>query len=112
MLTEACAQPPASTLERDGVIQRFAYTFELSWKAMRKHLMWLGRSDVSGSPKPIIRDAYEEGLIQSVDDWFAYVEARNSTVHVYHELRAAEVFAVAQRFVSVATALLTKLEQA
>ncbi|MBP9682513.1 MAG: nucleotidyltransferase substrate binding protein [Bacteriovorax sp.] len=29
---DAIKSPPKSELERDGVIQRFEYTFELCWK--------------------------------------------------------------------------------
>jgi nucleotidyltransferase substrate binding protein (TIGR01987 family) len=61
-LHESLQKPPANTLERDGVIQRFEYTFELAWKSMRRCLLFLGRAEVSGSPKPVIRDAFAEGL--------------------------------------------------
>ena len=109
-LEAAFSAPPRNDLERDGAIQRFEYTFELAWKAIRKHLLWLGRADVSGSPKPVLRDGHEEGLIDSVDEWFAYVEARNTTVHVYDPPRAEEVFAAASRFVAAACELLRRLD--
>jgi len=56
-LQEAQARPPQNDLERDGVIQRFEYTFELCWKSIRKALLFFGRSEVSGSPRPLFRDA-------------------------------------------------------
>jgi hypothetical protein len=63
-LQAAQSQPPRNDLERDGVIQRFEYTFELCWKSIRRVLLYMGRTDVSGSPRPLFRDALEEHFIQ------------------------------------------------
>lgn len=35
LLEEACTKPPISLLEKDGIIQRFEYTFELAWKVLQ-----------------------------------------------------------------------------
>ena len=73
-LQDAQVRPPQNDLERDGVIQRFEYTFELCWKSIRKALLFLGRAEVSGSPKPLFRDAMEEHFIGTIEPWFAYLE--------------------------------------
>lgn len=91
-LQAAQAQPPRNDLERDGVIQRFEYTFEWCWKSIRRALLYLGRSDVSGSPRPLLRDALEEHFIQDIEPWFAYLEARNTTSHIYNNDQAEKVF--------------------
>ena len=89
---EAMVSPPKSELERDGVIQRFEYTFELCWKSIRKLLLEQGRSEVSSSPKPLFRDAMQEHLIKDLDTWFSFIDARNRTSHTYHKKTAEQVF--------------------
>jgi len=89
---EAMQTPPKSELERDGVIQRFEYTFELCWKSIRKLLLEEGRAEVSSSPKPLFRDALQEHLITDIDIWFAFIDARNRTTHTYRRKTAEQVF--------------------
>lgn len=38
-----------SELEKQGVIQAFEYTYELSWNLMRDYLKWQGFSHLTGS---------------------------------------------------------------
>ncbi|MBI2092107.1 MAG: nucleotidyltransferase substrate binding protein [Deltaproteobacteria bacterium] len=76
-LKTAIKKSRLNELERDGAIQRFEYTFELAWKMIRKALLAMGRAEVSSSPRPIFRDALEEGLIEDIKNWFAFLEARN-----------------------------------
>jgi len=90
--------PPANDRERDGTLQRFEYTVELSWRLIRKQLLLLGRAEVSASPKPLIRAAATEGWIQDVEAWMAFIEARNLTSHSYKNDVAEAVFKVAKTF--------------
>jgi nucleotidyltransferase substrate binding protein (TIGR01987 family) len=106
----ALAKDSLSDLERDGAIQRFEYTFELAWKMMRRVLIALGRNDVSASPKPVFRDAVEEGLIKDANEWFAFLEARNLSTHIYNQDEAKRVFKAAQDFLPKADSLLKKLK--
>lgn len=110
-LKEAQAQPPRNELERDGVIQRFEYTFELCWRGIRKALLFLGRAEVSGSPKPLLRDALQEHFIHDIEAWFAYLEARHATSHIYNRDQAEKVFNAIQGFSEHAEALLHALQQ-
>ncbi|MBI2605125.1 MAG: nucleotidyltransferase substrate binding protein [Deltaproteobacteria bacterium] len=109
-LKKAVATAPKNELERDGVIQRFEYTFEMAWKSIRKCLFELGRKEVSSSPKPVLRDALEENLISDIQQWFEFLEARNFTSHTYNELSANEVYSRAKDFPPVAETLLEKLK--
>jgi nucleotidyltransferase substrate binding protein (TIGR01987 family) len=86
---------------RDSVIQRFEYTYELSWKMMKRWLdINLGSTYVDGiSRKELFRYAAEHHLIKDPIKWFSYHEARNETSHVYDEAVAQEVFAVVDDFV-------------
>ena len=110
-LQAAQVHPPRNELERDGVIQRFEYTFELCWKSIRRTLLFLGRTDVSGSPRPLFRDALEEHFIPAIEPWFIYLEARNTTAHLYNSDQAEQVFAAIQGFATHAAALLQTLRQ-
>lgn len=111
-LEEGLAQPPKNPLERDGVIQRFEYTFELCWKMVRKCLLALGKPEVSTSPKLLIRTAFSEGWIHSVELWFEFLEARNESTHTYDQRRSDWVYSVASRFPKEVHHLIEKLEKA
>jgi len=109
-LRSAISKTELSELERDGVIQRFEYTFELAWKTIRRVLIAMGRSDVSSSPKPIFRDAFEEGHIEDVELWFKFLEARNLTTHIYNSVQAEKVVKVAKEFLPNVEKLLKKIK--
>ena len=110
-LLEAVSTTPRNDLERDGAIQRFEYTFELAWKTIRKCLIAMGRANVSGSPKPILRDALQEGFISSLGPWVEFLEARNLLANCYNAAIAAKVFTVACRLPGAAEDLLQMLEK-
>lgn len=45
-----------STLEKDGLIQRFEYTFELAWKTMKDYLE--SQEVTAGFPRDVIKAAF------------------------------------------------------
>ena len=47
-----------SQLEREGVIQRFEYTFELAWNTLKDRLEYDGVVLDTVSPRSVIRAAY------------------------------------------------------
>lgn len=100
-------------LLRDGVIQRFEYTFELAWKMIQRVLSFLGQLEEEKlmSKKDLIRLAAQKGLINMPEEWFSFLEARNETVHLYNPEVAKRVFELAQKFPSFAQELLDKLKQ-
>ncbi len=98
---------------RDSVIQRFEYTFELSWKMMKRWLENnLSAEHVDGvSRKELFRIAAEHQLIDDPLAWFKYHEARNQTSHVYNQALAEEIFNVAVDFYKSAAAFYKKIEK-
>ena len=56
-------------LEREGVIQRFEYTFELAWNLLKDRLEHDGVSLPTVTPRQVIRQAFQAQLIQDGDAW-------------------------------------------
>lgn len=111
-LDDALAQPKNDYL-RDSVIQRFEYTYELAWKAIRRYLMWsgLGGEVDALSRKDLFRAAGQAGLVDDVAAWFEFHKMRNLTSHTYNAQVAEAVYASARNFAGAARALLAELEQ-
>ena len=88
----AWAAQPSSSVIRDGVIQRFEFTFELSWKSLRAYMQDQG-ADTSAIvfSKQVFRSAYAAGLIQDEQAWLDMLDARNITSHVYDDAQADAV---------------------
>jgi nucleotidyltransferase substrate binding protein (TIGR01987 family) len=90
-LAEAVAAPQTD-LSRDGVIKRFEFTFDLAWKTLNLYLERQGHE--CGGPRPTLKKAFAEGLIQTPDDadvWLQMLEDRNLTSHAYDEALAASI---------------------
>ena len=73
-----------SELEQEGIVQRFEYTFEPSWKVMQDLLTYKGYEFMSG-PNGTMKMAFEDGLISDHDGWRQMAKSRNTLSHVYDE---------------------------
>ena len=95
-----------------GVIQNFEFTYELSWKFMKRWLeIDLGSSYVDGlSRKELFRLAAEHHLIIDSETLFEYHDCSNETTHTYDEKTAEEVFSAAINFSKDAIILLANLQ--
>jgi len=111
-LKAAIAQPKDEFV-RDAVIQRFEYTYELSWKMLKRYLDESeGASAVDPlSRKDLFRLGGERGIVENVEAWLAYHRARNETSHTYDENKAEQVYDVARQFAGDAEKLLRELER-
>ncbi|MBI4925099.1 MAG: nucleotidyltransferase substrate binding protein [Bdellovibrio sp.] len=89
-LEKAIAQPK-NEFTRDSVIQRFEYTFELSWKTLLK-VLESNKEIEDNSIKGILREAARQHLIDQINEWFNLHEARNLSSHTYNEDTAEEVY--------------------
>lgn len=107
---EAILCVPKDDIVRDATIQRFKCTYELAWKMIKRHLEWAGASNADClTRKSLFREAARTGLIAEAESWLDYHEARTLSAHAYDEVRAEEVYEVAQRFAPDARQLLTAL---
>ena len=106
-LEKALAQPKTE-FTRDAAIQRFEYTFELTWKLAKKTLEFNGIT--STSPRSVIRDMGQQGWIADVKRWFSFLDARNLTSHTYKEEIADQVYETARSFAKECKDLIRKLQ--
>ncbi len=91
-------------LFRDATIQRFEFTVEIAWKLSMKTL-----GHTISSPKPALREMLGAGLIDDINAWFDYIDARNKSSHTYDENIAREVYGVISDFIEDAKIFLGKL---
>ena len=94
-LNEALKQPETE-LNRDATIQRFEFTFEMSWKVMHS-IIKVTNPKLYGV-KAIIREAANAGLIDDPKAWLDFLEDRNLTVHTYKEELAKQIYANVKKF--------------
>ena len=92
-LQDSLNQKEHSTLERDGIIQRFEFSFELLWKAAKAYLWEREGIDIA-SPKTSIRSCHDIGLLSDdeTERLLAMVDERNLTSQTYDEEFAAVLF--------------------
>ena len=77
-------------LLRDGLIQRFEFTFELAWKTLKVCFEDEGLIGIN-SPKAVLKEAFSAGLIDNDNLWLEILNDRNSTSHIYNESLAIEI---------------------
>lgn len=96
-----------------GVIQNFEFSYELSWKMLRRQLkVDEGGDEVTQlSRKDLYRLAAQKLLIDDPEAWFIFHHARNRTSHTYDERVAKEVYQVVGKFLPLAMNLLKKLKE-
>jgi nucleotidyltransferase substrate binding protein (TIGR01987 family) len=98
-----------SSFVRDSIVKRFEYTYELSWRFMRRHLIWAALEPEPQTCKDLFRAAARAGLIEDPEAWFTFHEARNLTAHTYNDGNAAKVIEAARRLLPAARSLLDAL---
>ncbi len=105
---------PTSELARDGVIQRFEYTYELSHRTLRRYLQQSEANidDTRELSFPgIVRLGWERGLLDgNWERWIEYRKARGTTTHTYNQEKAAAVFETIPKFLQDASFLLRQLK--
>jgi len=100
---------------RDGLVQRFEFTYEISHKLLRRYLQATSANPeqyVQMTFQDLIRSGNEQGLL--LGDWPVwrrYREMRSKTSHTYDESVALEVVSGIPDFLEEARYLSTKLQQ-
>jgi nucleotidyltransferase substrate binding protein (TIGR01987 family) len=85
--------PRPSDVERDAAIQRFEYTFEMTWKAAQAYLTDREFLEVA-SPRATIRGSFKAGLFSDeiAEKFMKMANDRNLTVHTYKEEFAVQLY--------------------
>lgn len=81
-----------SDLEKEGLIQRFEYTYELAWKTLQDFLRYKGYVDFAG-PNATLSLALRDGYLTDADGWRKMKKSRELMSHTYDEARADDVAA-------------------
>lgn len=105
-LAEAVKAKPTS-MNKDATIQRFEFTFELSWKTVQAYIIKQGFD--CKSPRNCFRKAAELEIINNPQIWFVYLDSRNLIAHTYNEKMADKVYKKAVKFPQEIDRLLKKI---
>ena len=114
--SDLASRDPALKLHlRAAAIQAFEFTYELSFKMIKRHL-----EQVSANPaefdtksfKAVLREAFRRGLVQSeLSSWEEYRVLRGTTSHTYNAGKAQMVFESVPDFLQEARYLRDQLQQ-
>jgi nucleotidyltransferase substrate binding protein (TIGR01987 family) len=104
----------ADTQIRDGLIQRYEFTYELSHKMLKRYLEGVSPNPEVFDAMPfadLIRSGNEQSLLLSDwGKWKIFREMRAKSSHTYDEGIALEVISVIPDFILEAKALLKQLQ--
>ena len=73
-------KPPYDTIAMAGMVSLFEICFEQAWKAMKEQLEASGYGEYkSGSPRSVIKLAYQARMVKDEELWLAALQARNTS---------------------------------
>lgn len=105
----------SDTQIRDGLIQRFEFTYELSHKMLKRYLEAASANPTefdNAEFQYLIRSGNEQGLLSGTwPQWRHYRDMRGKTSHTYDEEIALTVVAAIPEFLNEAQYLLDQLRK-
>ena len=100
---------------RAAVIQAFEFTYELSFRMLRRYLELASANPAEIDElvfNDVIREAYGQALLRSeLPEWLEFRRNRGTTSHAYNEEKAQEVFESVPDFLQEARYLLNRLQE-
>lgn len=83
---------PYSNVVLTGLVGLYEICFEISWKAIKEILIEQGYNEATtGSPRQILKLAYECGIINDEKLWLSAMVDRNNVVHSYNKNVAIDI---------------------
>lgn len=75
-----------------GLVRLYEICFEQSWKAMKEILTIHGVAESqTGSPRQILKSAYQAGMITDEELWLDTLVSRNNVAHAYNRDIAKDI---------------------
>lgn len=84
------AKSAKDELGEDGVIQRFEFTFELLWKALKIFMQKKGVE--ARTPKDVLKEAFRLEWLGKEKVFLNMLDDRNKTSHIYDQKTSREIF--------------------
>lgn len=105
-------EEPFGNVELTGLVGLFEACFEQSWKAMKELLEQSGYDSAqTGSPRHIIKTAYQATMIDDEELWLAALVSRNNVAHAYNKDVALDIiYDTKEKYYQMFEALKMKLE--
>lgn len=108
-------QDISDTQIRDGLIQRFEFTYEISHKILKRYLEYTAANPAEidlMTFQDLIRTANEQSLLLgNWSDWRQYRDMRSRTSHTYDEAVALAVVQGIEKFLAEAVFLQNTLQE-
>lgn len=98
----------STEFNQDASIQRFEFTFELSWKLIKSLVEFKGKS--CASPRDCIRLSADMEIINDPENWIAFLNDRNALSHTYKQEFAKQVYSRLKKFLPLADQLVSATE--
>ena len=85
-------EEPYGNVVLAGLVGLYEICFEQSWKAMKEILTYQGvPQGQTGSPRQILKSAYEIGMITDEELWLEALQSRNNVAHAYNREVALDI---------------------
>jgi len=72
-------------LEKEGVVQRFEYCFELAWKTVKDYMEQSGFVFATVAPRQVLKEAFAARIIADGQVWIDMLDHRNLLSHTYNQ---------------------------
>lgn len=106
-------EEPYGNVEMTGLVGLYEVCFEQSWKAMKEILENNGYDSAqTGSPRHIIKTAFQAGMLDDEEIWLSALVARNNVTHAYNKEIALDIIrAIREHYYKMFSDLREKLKE-
>ncbi|MFR5602330.1 MAG: HI0074 family nucleotidyltransferase substrate-binding subunit [Lachnospiraceae bacterium] len=85
-------QEPYDNVILSGLVALYEICFEQAWKAMKEVLLAEGIEEgKTGSPRQVLKGAFQMGIIQDENIWLQALMSRNNVAHAYNHTIALDI---------------------